>query len=658
MPTLSPPVQSAVEYIPFVDILRRKIIGYNSKRTLPADESLDHGAPNTSSRSVPSEGSPVITEVGPISPAREELKDKDTDATRLAGDIDGLTSHLDRTKLETAAPTESRNIKVPRGYGLGMAFNLSEFYDLRSDFRRLDKRKRDLGVIPEAIERQKHGFRPEELLWYGAIDLKDCKASSLANDIHPLLDRDCFDDTPDRIYDQLVPGLRLATLFLSHPACMQFWVTLARGERRVDHEMSRRCGKTRHRISRNVAMTKENVKEVTRYMEDLGHAKAIHFVFASGLAFEGNAAFGTAHTVCDFMSEDSGERSNRGLQRAVIRLHSDFYIIAKKLSTMRYPDPAQKLRFNLILATLIVHEMAHAIELSQWRNRAPSPYEPFLLHHNEAELGRVWESYMFGGQVAPINDRVDGIYGVATWNWPRSFGEMDPERTICYAVPMKYIENIQQKDTWTKDYELGDWRAFHVPRDGATSIYMNSVTTVSWTEEERVAKEALQEQRIQDSEEPAKKKRETADGQAVAIKDIANEPATIQKSEVESEKGTVAQQVKRVKLEPQSILSRKKRRIKKKSEQKASDKKHVQTEQTEKGIEEDTSKVINIDDGHKAMTNETTASQETLIMPDDAGKANGKGRESTAEESQPEETENDTNDANDTSQVMEKEMIG
>ncbi|KAL9017269.1 MAG: hypothetical protein Q9185_005390 [Variospora sp. 1 TL-2023] len=513
-------------------------------------------------------------------------------------DVDVLAKRLDLTRIVTAAPDVSRNIEVPKGFQLGLAFDIAKYYDLRADFRRLDKRKRDLGIIPQWTRRQKHGFRPEELLWYGAIDLKDCKGSNLTNEIHPLLRRDNFDDTPDHVYDQLIPGLRLATFFLSHPACMQFWTTLAKGERRVDHEMSGRCGKTRHRISRNVPMTKENASEVIQYMKKLGEAQAIHFTFIPGLAFEGDAAFGTARTVCDFQSEEfkDHQRGGHHLQSSNIRLHSDFYIIAKKLSTMVYPDPAQKLRFNFIFATLIVHELAHAIELSQWRNRAPSPHEPFLLHHNEAELGRMWESYMFGGQVAPINDRVDGIYGVATWNWPRSFGEMDPERTICHALPMQYLEDMQQMETWEREYELDDWRAFHIPRDGATSVYMNSVTTVSWSEEERAAKEAWQERQLQDLEEPARKKRETADGHAVAIKNAVvtaeseattDEPGTVDEPGLVRDKGTTtAQQAERVKREPRSVLSKRQRRARRKLEQKKGVTKQLLQEEEKVGVEE------------------------------------------------------------------------
>ncbi|KAL8846521.1 MAG: hypothetical protein Q9221_008397 [Calogaya cf. arnoldii] len=505
----------------------------------------------------------------PLSSPKAEPDDRRASVASLSGDIDMLVSQLDQTTIQTAALSSSKHVQVPKDFGLGLATDSSSFYKLQSEARSHDKRKRDLGLLPQHTGPQKHGFRPEELLWYGAMELEGCKHSDLDNDIHPLFDRDRFDDTPDHIYDQLIPGLRLASLYLSHPSCMQFWVTLAKGERRVDLVMSERYHETRHRISRNSRMTKENVKEVTGYIKDLGNAKAIHFSFANGLEFQGSSAFGTSNTICSFLHGSECHRAG-SVQCCHVRLHSDFYIIAKKLSTMVYPDPAQKLRFNFILANLLVHEMAHSIELSQWRNRAPSPFEPFLLHHNEAELGRMWESYMFGGQTSPINDRVDGVYGIATWNWPPPFGEMNPERTICYALPMKFIENIQQKSTWEEDYNLSDCQTrFHVPRNGATSIYLNNVTTVPWTEEERVAKEAFQEQQAQDSEEPAKKKRETADGKAMPIKDIGEEPEAVEKEhEDKAAEETVAQQVNRVKREPVGILSRRQRRLQRKKEQK------------------------------------------------------------------------------------------
>ncbi|KAL8729294.1 MAG: hypothetical protein Q9166_004791 [cf. Caloplaca sp. 2 TL-2023] len=562
------------------DILRKRSVDLAAASLLPQDQNPEVAAPRAAASSVLGPPSTEPAETLASAPSNDFFDTEHGNrrgstantitAVAVDGDIDTLINRLDQTQIQTGATKTPRLVQIPKGYTLGMDYDASRFYQHRSEARKFDKRKRDLGILPEQTGPQKHGFRPEELLYYNAVNLKDgCKDSNLENDIHPLLKQDRFDDTPDHIYDQLIPGLRLASLFLSHPSCMQFWVTLAKGERRVDHTMTARYHKPRHRISRNVPMTKENVKEVIGYMRDLGEAQAIHFTFAPGLTFGGSGAFGTAHTICNFQSDTEGRQAGN-VQCCHVRLHSDFYVIAKKLSTMIYPDPAQKFRFNFIFATLIVHEMAHAIELSQWRNRAPSPFEPFLLHHNDAELGRMWESYMFGGQVSPINDRVDGLYGVGTWNWPRPFGEMDPERTICYAIPMTYIENIQQKSTWEKKYKLEDCQSrFHAPRDGASSIYMNSVTTVSWTEEERVAKESLREQRElqeqRNAEEPAKKKRETAGGQAMPVKEVGAEPEAVDEKLAErKEQGTVAQQVHRVKLEPKGVMSRRQWRMQKK----------------------------------------------------------------------------------------------
>ncbi|KAL8914689.1 MAG: hypothetical protein Q9171_000701 [Xanthocarpia ochracea] len=243
----------------------------------------------------------------PSSPQTQPV-DRRASKISMTGDIDGLISQLDQTKIQTAALSSSRRVQVPKGFELGMAYDISNFYRQQSEARRFDKRKRDLGVLPKRSGPHKHGFRPEELLWYGAMELKDCKASNLDNEIHPLLAQDRFDDTPDHIYDQLIPGLRLASQFLSHPSCMHFWVTLAKGERRVDRVMSERYHKIRHRISRNVPMTKENVNEVIGYMKDHGKAKAIHFTFAPGLAYQGSSAFGTAHTICNFQSDSEGRR--------------------------------------------------------------------------------------------------------------------------------------------------------------------------------------------------------------------------------------------------------------------------------------------------------------------------------------------------------------
>lgn len=115
----------------------------------------------------------------------------------------------------------------------------------------------------------------------------------------------------------------------------------------------------------------------------------------------------------------------------------------------------------------------------------------------------------FGGTIHPINSSVDGSHGIATWDWPEEVSGM----SLKYTVSMAYIEKLFQMETWQQGYDLKDWKTFHVSRDGAVSINLNCLTTMPWSEEVRVAKEALEGSLA--NFEPAAKKRETGKGGAV-----------------------------------------------------------------------------------------------------------------------------------------------
>lgn len=207
--------------------------------------------------------------------------------------------------------------------------------------------------------------------------------------------------------------------------------------------------------------------------------------------------------------------------RSVIRIHADYYIIAKKLSQLKYQEVSQKLRFNFLFAVLIIHELAHSIEGMHMKNRAEqwldwhtSRYykEVYWLDWQESECGRAWEETMFGCHIAPINNRVDGSHGIGVSDWPLRGTENDPERRIWNTISMRYIEKLFQMSTWQRSFNLQDWRIFKVPRDGATSMYINSFTTMSQSEEQRVAREELAEAVALAHAQPAKKKRIKAAG--------------------------------------------------------------------------------------------------------------------------------------------------
>ena len=119
---------------------------------------------------------------------------------------------------------------------------------------------------------------------------------------------------------------------------------------------------------------------------------------------------------------------------------------------------------------------------------------------------------MFGGHIAPINNRVDGSHGIAIADYPPQGTQNDPERRVWNTISMRYIEKLFQMNTWQRSYNLQNWRDFNVPRDGAVSLYINSFTTMSASEEQRVAREELAEAVALAHAQPAKKKRVKARG--------------------------------------------------------------------------------------------------------------------------------------------------
>ena len=119
---------------------------------------------------------------------------------------------------------------------------------------------------------------------------------------------------------------------------------------------------------------------------------------------------------------------------------------------------------------------------------------------------------MFGGEISPINHRIDGSHGIGTSDWPPRGRRDDPDRRIWFTVSMEYIEHMFQMETWRQSFDLKQWRVFNIPRDGAISLYINSFTTMSWEEEQRVAKEEIAELVALENEQPAKKKRIKGEG--------------------------------------------------------------------------------------------------------------------------------------------------
>ena len=291
----------------------------------------------------------------------------------LDPEVEALIARVNKSVvIKDMAPKSPQFISVPKGYLVENEIKASKFYETRGDVRdHVKKRKRE-GVLPRQSKKEwrseRHGFRAQEVNWTGAVHLEGCRPSNLTNDIHPIFDRSNFDDTPDSIYDQLVPGLQLATLFLTQKICMQFWVTLAMGDRRNDPEMTLRNGKLSQRIDEHVELTDERARTVIEHINAVGKSRMIHFRFKNKLqafTFEEFDAWGTSVPICEYTAIEKGQHGLEGdLVRSIIRIHADYYVIAKKLSQLKYQEESQKLRFNFLFAVLMIHELVSLVHSS------------------------------------------------------------------------------------------------------------------------------------------------------------------------------------------------------------------------------------------------------------------------------------------------------
>ena len=431
-----------------------------------------------------------------------------------------LAEHMNRAIGFSTPPVS--NVQIRKGYLFDLEVRGPEFWKQHDGL--LIHRKRKLDERRE----QRHGFFAADIIKYGAIDMLNPRPSNLTNEIHPLYQRDAFQGCEDEIYEQFIPALRLASMWMTQPVCCQFWVTLSNGDREVDKTMSQRFGRLQHRIHRDAPLTQKTASETIAYIRSISTGYRMSFTFQENFKRDGYTYFAGTNKICDVGWADA-ERAPNHLLRIYTKLSSDYYVAAKKLSQLKYPDLAQVLRFHFGLAVLLVHETCHAIELAHIRTRphyVPEPdwdpriqqwigHEPFFYSSLRPELGLTWEMYLFGGRILPINDRVDCLHGLCVFDWPdKDSALFDPDSRQVYTIPMTYIENMFQMSTWEQDFDLQlDTKMFRIPRNGAKSVYLTHFTTMDYDEEQRIRDEERAEVLAAAAakwQEPADKKRRTS----------------------------------------------------------------------------------------------------------------------------------------------------
>jgi hypothetical protein len=400
--------------------------------------------------------------------------------------IDKLVQDLpDALSYNNSASFTPSTIEVPKDFGLQLSISINHHMAQIADRKALEKYRRLLGHRKDVAKRKpvKLGFDPVELIKKQAVTLPEdvvSPACSLTNDVHPIFRPENWHGCPDNIYEVLKPGMQLATLFLTSRATAHYWHTLCFGERTPCATTSEAYGQPCHRIREDVSWSDERHVAFNNFLSN--QLDTIYFCFHNS-PLPPETVYASMGLVRDYKN-GLMRKMNDKCHASRICLHADFYTTAKKLSLLRYREPAMVLRFNLFLAVCLAHEIAHFCEVSgpHHDHELLSEPEVFWGDNMWTESGIAFETKVFGGRIHPLSSRIDCSLGLACLDYPLK--ELyDKDENVLYALPMDYVLKLQQKETWQQDFSKTGTDVFFVPRNGSKSVEINGANLMIWEDE-------------------------------------------------------------------------------------------------------------------------------------------------------------------------------
>ncbi|KAL1601524.1 hypothetical protein SLS60_006439 [Paraconiothyrium brasiliense] len=279
------------------------------------------------------------------------------------------------------------------------------------------------------------------------------------NDIHPIFRFDNFDTTllgkyrARKAWKAMRPALALATKFLTSPdAKRDFWHLLFFGELKTDEATGKRY---------LVHSTKEyDTSSTSGYFENclLEMSECINFFWTplnarhNGKRYNGifypdlGSALGMVdRSVLDVIAERDNDATQDYLHswHGHIGLSSVYLYHLLSLKSPARPGNwnSANMRLQLSLATLICHELSHAI----WSKRGIEGPEPYVfLTDQKPELGFNFEVFL-AGVVVELSLVCSVIGRMESLRWDNTFA-MPGIRAV---VDMKWVESWFRKDTWT-----------------------------------------------------------------------------------------------------------------------------------------------------------------------------------------------------------------
>ncbi|KAF7579337.1 hypothetical protein PtrM4_035770 [Pyrenophora tritici-repentis] len=269
----------------------------------------------------------------------------------------------------------------------------------------------------------------------------------LNNDIHPIFDKSNwvvgFDDF-DEWYTTVMPALQLASMFISHPHMLKFWIHLKYGrpgfengwvgvvEDPMEHDPD-----VVEKIKDELLQVARKVKFAFRIAEDMS---GMGGMYEPSLWWARSKFEKAAETLgVDYPKGSWYNRWDNSVCRTVF-LSVHYYTWFFHQFT-----PGHKLQSDMMLAKLLVHEMAHACT-KMWQPDTCKSYEPATQGSDHfPEAGISWEQFAFGGLITGYDWQ--GPSSGLEWDhlYPSTISHGLP---IAVPLPMTYFSQWFCRDTW------------------------------------------------------------------------------------------------------------------------------------------------------------------------------------------------------------------
>ncbi|KAK7566977.1 hypothetical protein IWX49DRAFT_43508 [Phyllosticta citricarpa] len=338
----------------------------------------------------------------------------------------------------------------------------------------------------------------EELRDSGYIDTtSDFVGDTLRCPVHPIFAFERWLNMDPAVYQSMHSALRLASQMLTAPTFLPFWYGLKHNRRLIRNQLlSSTYGRLGERFDPPMGPLNDMQKvDILRDLEYLGQIHTWGFArleYADATTHIMNWQ-GLLHSPDTHGSHtELSDEYTRILQQTAVG-----HLPGEMKAPSSPPTHASYLRTSFHFAKTLVHELCHAFNWAvvSYNPTSPRPevsikIEPFFMDQVRCELGRAWESFVFGGYIDGIGDGLHMHYGMFVSKWPHCHSDEGQERAPSrrayrsqYAIPMAFIQDVWTWQFWSRVEMFGGGECWPIKSHGGQFLGLRKPTTTTFDDD-------------------------------------------------------------------------------------------------------------------------------------------------------------------------------